>query len=40
MELNLKDRQKLTAVTAKKYRIAKKSEKARILFTFWEGFED
>jgi hypothetical protein len=37
MELNLKGRQKLiTTVTAKKCRIAKKSEKARILFTFIE----
>jgi hypothetical protein len=36
MELNLKDRQKLTAVTAKKYRTAKKSEKTKILFTFIE----
>jgi transposase InsO family protein len=34
MELNLKDRQKLTTVTARKYRIAKKSEKTKILFTF------
>jgi transposase InsO family protein len=34
MELNLKERQKLTAVTAKKYRTAKKKEKAKILDTF------
>jgi hypothetical protein len=34
MELNLKDRQKLTAVTARKYRTAKKSEKTKILFAF------
>ena len=36
MELNLKDRKKLTAVTAKKYREATKSEKSKILFTFIE----
>ena len=36
MELNLKDRQKLTAVTARKYRTAKKSVKTKILFTFIE----
>ena len=36
MELNLKDRKKLTAVTAKKYRQATKSEKSKILFTFIE----
>ena len=36
MELNLKDRKKLTAVTAKKYRTARKSEKTKILFTFTE----
>jgi transposase InsO family protein len=36
MELNLKDRQKLTAVTARKYRTAKKSEKTKILFAFTE----
>ena len=36
MELDLKDRKKLTAVTARKYRKAKKSEKAKILFTFIE----
>ena len=36
MELKLKDKQKLTAVTAKKYRTAKKSEKTKILFTFAE----
>jgi len=34
MELTLKERQKLTAVTAKKYRISKKSEKSKILDTF------
>jgi hypothetical protein len=39
MELNLKDRQKLTAVTARKYRTAKKSEKTKILFTFVEQTE-
>ena len=36
MELNMKDRKKLTAVTAKKYRTARKSEKTQILFTFIE----
>jgi hypothetical protein len=36
MELNLKDRQKLTTLTARKYRTAKKSEKTKILFTFIE----
>jgi hypothetical protein len=36
MELNLKDRQKLTAVTARKYHAAQKSEKTKILFTFIE----
>jgi hypothetical protein len=36
MELNLKDRKKLTTVTARKYRMAKKSEKTKILFTFIE----
>ena len=36
MELTLKDKQKLTAVTARKYRSAKKSEKTKILFTFIE----
>ena len=34
MELNLKERQKLTKITAKKYRTASKSEKTKILFTF------
>ncbi|MDR0472192.1 MAG: hypothetical protein LBH43_00730 [Treponema sp.] len=34
MELNLKGRQKLTAVTARKYRTAKKSEKTKTLFAF------
>ena len=34
MELNLKDRQKLTKVTARKYRTAKKREKTKILDTF------
>ena len=34
MELNLKDRQKLTKVTARKYRTAKKQEKTKILDTF------
>jgi hypothetical protein len=34
MELTLKERQKLTAITAKKYRTAKKSEKTKILDTF------
>jgi len=36
MELTLKERKKLTSVTAKKYRTAKKSEKTRILDTFIE----
>jgi hypothetical protein len=36
MELTLKDRKKITAVTAKKYHTARKSEKTRILFTFIE----
>jgi len=36
MELTLKERQKLTAVTAKKYRTATKSEKTKILFTYIE----
>jgi len=36
MELNLKDKKKLTAVTAKKYRSAGKKEKTRILETFIE----
>ena len=36
MELNLKDRQKLTAVTAKKYRTAMKKKKTKILDTFIE----
>jgi len=36
MELTLQDRKKLTAVTAKKYRAAKKNEKTKILFTFIE----
>jgi len=36
MELTLKERQKLTKITAKKYRAAKKSEKTKILFTFIE----
>ena len=36
MELKLKERQKLTAVTARKYRTAKKKEKTRILETFIE----
>ena len=34
MELNLKDRQKLTRVTARNYRTAKKREKTKILDTF------
>jgi len=34
MELSLKDRQKLTKVTAKKYRLSAKKEKSRILDTF------
>jgi hypothetical protein len=34
MELNLKERQKLTAITAKKYRTARKREKTKILDTF------
>ncbi len=34
MELNLKERQKLTAITAKKYRAAGKKEKTKILDTF------
>src|SRR5215469_4114956 len=34
MELNLKERRKLTAITAKKYRTAKKREKTKILDTF------
>jgi len=36
MELTLKERQKLTAVTAKKYRTATKSEKTKILFAYIE----
>jgi transposase InsO family protein len=36
MELKLKERQKLTSVTARKYRAAKKKEKTRILETFIE----
>ena len=36
MELSLKDRQKLTRVTARKYRTAKKREKTKILDTFIE----
>jgi hypothetical protein len=36
MELTVKERQKLTSETAKKYRAAKKKEKARILDTFIE----
>jgi len=41
MELNLKDRQKLTAVTAKKYRKVTKKGKTKILDTFIEqtGYE-
>ena len=34
MELDLKERQKLTRVTAKKYRLSAKKEKSRILDTF------
>ena len=34
MELNLKERQKLTRITAKKYRTAKKKDKTKILDTF------
>jgi len=36
MELNLKERQKLTRITADKYRRAKKKEKTKILDTFIE----
>jgi len=36
MELTLKERQKLTAVTARKYRTATKSEKTKILFAYIE----
>jgi len=36
MELTLKDRQKLTRVTAKKYRLSGKKEKTKILDTFIE----
>ena len=36
MELTLKEKQKLTAITAKKYRTAKKKDKAKILDTFIE----
>ena len=36
MELNLKERQKLTAITARKYRIAKKKDKTKILDIFIE----
>jgi hypothetical protein len=36
MELTLKDRQKLTRVTAKKYRLSTKKEKSKILDTFTE----
>jgi hypothetical protein len=36
MELNLKERQKLTRITAKKYRLSTKKEKSRILDTFIE----
>jgi len=36
MELNLKERKKLTAITAKKYRNARKKDKTRILDTFIE----
>jgi len=36
MELNLKERQKLTRITAKKYRTAKKKDKTKILDTFIE----
>jgi len=41
MELNLKDRQKLTAVTVKKYRKVTKKDKTKILDTFIEqtGYE-
>jgi hypothetical protein len=34
MELSLKEKQKLTAVTAKNYRAAKKKEKGKILDAF------
>ena len=36
MELTLKERRKLTAITAKRYRTGKKSEKTKILETFIE----
>jgi transposase InsO family protein len=36
MELDLKERQKLTSITAKKYRSAKKKDKTKILDTFIE----
>jgi hypothetical protein len=36
MELNLKEKQKLTAITAKKYRAATKKGKTKILDTFIE----
>ena len=36
MELTLKEKQKLTAITAKKYRTAKKKDKTKILDTFIE----
>jgi len=36
MELTLKERQKLTKVTSKKYRVAKKKDKTKILDTFIE----
>jgi hypothetical protein len=36
MELNLKERQKLTRITAKKYRLSTKPEKTKILDTFIE----
>ena len=36
MELTLKERQKLTAITAKKYRSAEKRKKTKILDTFIE----
>ena len=36
MELTLKEKQKLTAITAKKYRTAKKKDKSKILDTFIE----
>ena len=36
MELDLKERQKLTRVTAKNYRVAKKKDKRKILDTFTE----